>query len=92
MKGRKRAPGHEKDMAIEQDQAELRQVRYILMAYGTQFLGPQIEDITAALSSVTIECNSSALCLLLRGASIRKESGLRNAVECNTMGNTAMSV
>lgn len=79
-------------MTIEQDQAELRQDRYTLIAYGTRFLGPQIEDIIATFSSVTIECNSSALCLLLREASIRKESGLRNAVECNTMGNTAMSV
>lgn len=47
-------------MTIEQDQGELRQDRYTLRT-APQFLGPQIEDIIAALNSVTIECNSSTL-------------------------------
>ena len=63
MKGSKLATGHEKDVTIEQDQGELRQDRYTLRT-APQFLGPQIEDIIAALNSVTIECNSSTLCFL----------------------------
>ena len=60
LKGSKLATGHEKDVTIEQDQGELRQDRYTLRT-APQFLGPQIEDIIAALNSVTIECNSSTL-------------------------------
>lgn len=58
LKGSKLATGHEKDVTIEQDQGELRQDRYTLRT-APQFLGPQIEDIIAALNSVTIECNST---------------------------------
>ncbi|KAI0294410.1 phenylalanine ammonia-lyase [Russula brevipes] len=48
----------EKDVTIDQDQGELRQDRYPLRT-APQFLGPQIEDILAALNSITIECNST---------------------------------
>ncbi len=41
-----------------QDKYSLRQDRYPLRT-SPQFLGPQIEDILSALSSVTQECNSS---------------------------------
>jgi phenylalanine ammonia-lyase len=46
------------EVTIDQDQGELRQDRYPLRT-APQFLGPQIEDILAALNSISIECNSS---------------------------------
>ncbi|KAI9508550.1 phenylalanine ammonia-lyase [Russula earlei] len=52
------AVGDEKEVTIDQDQGELRQDRYPLRT-APQFLGPQIEDILAALNSVSIECNST---------------------------------
>ena len=53
------AVSDEKEVTIDQDQGELRQDRYALRT-APQFLGPQIEDIVAALNSIQIECNSSA--------------------------------
>jgi phenylalanine ammonia-lyase len=54
----KLAVNDEKEVTIDQDQGELRQDRYPLRT-APQFLGPQIEDILAALNSISIECNSS---------------------------------
>ncbi|KAF5380560.1 hypothetical protein D9615_004482 [Tricholomella constricta] len=48
----------EVEVGIHDDQYSLRQDRYPLRT-SPQFLGPQIEDILAALSSVTQECNST---------------------------------
>lgn len=52
------AVSDEKEVTIEEDQGELRQDRYPLRT-APQFLGPQIEDILAALNTITIECNST---------------------------------
>lgn len=52
------AVSDEKEVTIDEDEGELRQDRYPLRT-APQFLGPQIEDILAALNSVSIECNSS---------------------------------
>jgi phenylalanine ammonia-lyase len=52
------ATTHEDEVSIEEDQGMLRQDRYSLRT-APQFLGPQIEDLIAALESITIECNSS---------------------------------
>src|SRR5712671_5170185 len=52
------AVSDEKEVTIDQDEGELRQDRYPLRT-APQFLGPQIEDILAALKSISIECNSS---------------------------------
>ncbi|KAI0302375.1 phenylalanine ammonia-lyase [Multifurca ochricompacta] len=52
------AVSDEKEVTIDQDQGELRQDRYPLRT-APQFLGPQIEDILAALNSISIECNST---------------------------------
>jgi phenylalanine ammonia-lyase len=52
------AVSDEKEVTIDQDQGELRQDRYPLRT-APQFLGPQIEDILAAMSSIQIECNST---------------------------------
>lgn len=54
----------EKEVHIAEDVGELRQDRYPLRT-SAQFLGPQVEDILAALESVTIECNSSKHTLLI---------------------------
>jgi hypothetical protein len=45
-------------MTIDEDDGELRQDRYPLRT-APQFIGPQLEDILAALNTITIECNSS---------------------------------
>lgn len=58
LQGSKLASGHEEEVSINQDKYELRQDRYPLRT-SPQFLGPQIEDILAALASVTQECNST---------------------------------
>ncbi|KZV73970.1 phenylalanine ammonium lyase [Peniophora sp. CONT] len=50
--------GHEKDVSIDEDRGELRQDRYPLRT-APQFLGPQLEDISAALTTLTTECNST---------------------------------
>ncbi|KAH9956509.1 L-Aspartase-like protein [Russula dissimulans] len=52
------AVSDEKEVTIDQDQGELRQDRYPLRT-APQFLGPQIEDILAALNTISIECNST---------------------------------
>jgi phenylalanine ammonia-lyase len=49
---------HEKEVHISEDVGELRQDRYPLRT-APQFLGPQLEDIVAALQTLTIECNST---------------------------------
>lgn len=48
----------EEEKDITEDAGELRQDRYPLRT-SAQFLGPQIEDILSALTTVTLECNSS---------------------------------
>ncbi|KAG6832621.1 hypothetical protein H0H92_014457 [Tricholoma furcatifolium] len=48
----------EVEVGIHEDQYSLRQDRYPLRT-SPQFLGPQIEDILAALGAVTQECNST---------------------------------
>ncbi|KAF9012397.1 L-Aspartase-like protein [Cyathus striatus] len=48
----------EEEVSLEDDRYSLRQDRYPLRT-SPQFLGPQIEDILAALQSVTQECNST---------------------------------
>lgn len=52
------AVSDEKEVTIDEDDGELRQDRYPLRT-APQFLGPQIEDILAALNTITIECNST---------------------------------
>ncbi|EGO26247.1 hypothetical protein SERLADRAFT_447477 [Serpula lacrymans var. lacrymans S7.9] len=58
LQGSTLAQTHEEELTIEQDQGKLRQDRYSLRT-APQFLGPQVEDILAALSTVTQECNST---------------------------------
>jgi phenylalanine ammonia-lyase len=48
----------ESEVNIEEDEGTLRQDRYPLRT-APQFLGPQLEDIVAAVQSVTLECNST---------------------------------
>jgi phenylalanine ammonia-lyase len=48
----------ESEKTVDEDAGELRQDRYPLRT-AAQWLGPQIEDIMAAIASVTLECNSS---------------------------------
>ena len=50
----------EEEKHISDDMGELRQDRYPLRT-AARFLGPQVEDILSALSTLTIECNSSEL-------------------------------
>ncbi|EEB96863.1 hypothetical protein MPER_03924, partial [Moniliophthora perniciosa FA553] len=54
----KLAFGHEEEVSLQDDKYSLRQDRYPLRT-SPQFLGPQIEDILAALAAVTQECNST---------------------------------
>ncbi|KAF8070520.1 L-Aspartase-like protein [Lyophyllum atratum] len=58
LEGSKLAQLHEVEVGIHDDQYSLRQDRYPLRT-APQFLGPQIEDILAALTAVTQECNST---------------------------------
>jgi len=58
LEGSKLAETHEEEVSIEEDKHSLRQDRYPLRT-SPQFLGPQIEDILSALSTVTQECNST---------------------------------
>ncbi|KAF9529392.1 L-Aspartase-like protein [Crepidotus variabilis] len=58
LKGSKLAHMHEEEVNLKEDQYSLRQDRYPLRT-SPQFLGPQIEDIVAALTSITRECNST---------------------------------
>ncbi|RPD57798.1 phenylalanine ammonia-lyase [Lentinus tigrinus ALCF2SS1-7] len=48
----------EEEKHISADIGELRQDRYPLRT-SAQFLGPQVEDILSAFSTITIECNST---------------------------------
>ncbi|KAK0226016.1 L-Aspartase-like protein [Armillaria fumosa] len=58
LQGSKLATTHEEEVSINQDKYSLRQDRYPLRT-APQFLGPQIEDILSALSTVVQECNST---------------------------------
>ncbi|KAJ7287445.1 L-Aspartase-like protein [Mycena rebaudengoi] len=58
LEGSKFAVTHEEELSLEEDKYSLRQDRYPLRT-SPQFLGPQIEDILSALSTVTQECNST---------------------------------
>lgn len=49
---------HESEVALTDDRYTLRQDRYPLRT-APQFLGPQIEDLFAALKTLTQECNST---------------------------------
>ncbi|KNZ72834.1 Phenylalanine ammonia-lyase [Termitomyces sp. J132] len=58
LEGSKFAQLHDVEVGINDDQYSLRQDRYPLRT-SPQFLGPQLEDILAALVAVTQECNST---------------------------------
>ncbi|KAJ3568390.1 hypothetical protein NP233_g5747 [Leucocoprinus birnbaumii] len=58
LEGSRFAHAHEKDVALKDDQYTLRQDRYPLRT-APQFLGPQIEDLFASLTSLSQECNST---------------------------------
>lgn len=58
LQGSRLAQQHEEEVTLEDDRYSLRQDRYPLRT-SPQFLGPQIEDILAAQSAITQECNSS---------------------------------
>ena len=59
LKGSKFAvPPEEEEATIDSDSGVLRQDRYPLRT-APQFIGPQLEDILSALSTVTQELNSS---------------------------------
>ncbi|KAJ7644927.1 L-Aspartase-like protein [Roridomyces roridus] len=58
LEGSKLAETHEEEVSIYADKHSLRQDRYPIRT-SPQFLGPQIEDIMAAMSAVTQECNST---------------------------------
>ncbi|KAJ7647247.1 L-Aspartase-like protein [Roridomyces roridus] len=58
LEGSKFAQAHEEEIGLDEDKYSLRQDRYPLRT-SPQFLGPQVEDIMAALASVTQECNST---------------------------------
>lgn len=63
LQGSKLAQLEEEEVGLDQDRYSLRQDRYPLRT-APQFLGPQIEDISIALATVTQECNSSEpICL-----------------------------
>ena len=69
LSGSRLAAANEEECTIDDDAGELRQDRYPLRT-SAQFLGPQVEDILAALSTVTLECNSSTYCLIPTRASL----------------------
>ncbi|CAA7259131.1 unnamed protein product [Cyclocybe aegerita] len=58
LRGSKLAQLHEEEVTLEEDRYSLRQDRYPLRT-APQFLGPQIEDLLAALTAITQECNST---------------------------------
>ncbi|EAU91203.2 phenylalanine ammonium lyase [Coprinopsis cinerea okayama7 len=58
LQGSSLAQLHEEEVGLSQDKYNLRQDRYPLRT-SPQFLGPQVEDILAALSTVQLECNST---------------------------------
>jgi phenylalanine ammonia-lyase len=58
LEGSQFAQTKEEELSVGEDAGKLRQDRYALRT-SPQFLGPQIEDILAALASVTQECNST---------------------------------
>ncbi|KAF7296113.1 Phenylalanine ammonia-lyase [Mycena kentingensis (nom. inval.)] len=58
LEGSSFAESHEEEQGLEEDKHSLRQDRYPLRT-APQFLGPQIEDILAAFTAVTQECNST---------------------------------
>ncbi|KAK1230449.1 hypothetical protein PQX77_006459 [Marasmius sp. AFHP31] len=58
LEGSKFAHLGEEEVSLQDDKYSLRQDRYPLRT-SPQFIGPQIEDILAALGTVTQECNST---------------------------------
>ncbi|KXN85379.1 Phenylalanine ammonia-lyase [Leucoagaricus sp. SymC.cos] len=58
LEGSKFAHAHEKEVGLKDDRYTLRQDRYPLRT-APQFLGPQIEDLFSALTSLSQECNST---------------------------------
>lgn len=58
LEGSQFAQTEEKELSVGEDAGKLRQDRYSLRT-SPQFLGPQIEDILAALATLTQECNST---------------------------------
>ncbi|KAL0574963.1 transmembrane protein [Marasmius crinis-equi] len=58
LEGSKFAQLGEEEVLLQDDKYSLRQDRYPLRT-SPQFIGPQIEDILAALATVTQECNST---------------------------------
>ncbi|KAJ7072252.1 L-Aspartase-like protein [Mycena amicta] len=58
LEGSSLSKSREEEHSLEEDKYSLRQDRYPART-APQWLGPQIEDITAALSAVTKECNST---------------------------------
>ncbi|KAF9268922.1 phenylalanine ammonia-lyase [Marasmius fiardii PR-910] len=58
LEGSKLAHLGEEEVSLQDDKYLLRQDRYPLRT-SPQFIGPQIEDLLAALSTVTQECNST---------------------------------
>nr|WJQ78187.1 phenylalanine ammonia-lyase [Panus rudis] len=58
LSGSKLAITAEEEKHISEDVGELRQDRYPLRT-AAQFLGPQVEDILAALGTINLECNST---------------------------------
>ncbi|EIN12135.1 phenylalanine ammonia-lyase, partial [Punctularia strigosozonata HHB-11173 SS5] len=53
-----REGGGGEERTVEEDAGELRQDRYPLRT-AAQWLGPQMEDVMAAVASVALECNST---------------------------------
>ncbi|KAJ7594953.1 L-Aspartase-like protein, partial [Mycena floridula] len=49
---------HEEEVTIAEDKGHLRQDRYPLRT-APQFIGPQLEDLLASFSTLTLECNST---------------------------------
>jgi phenylalanine ammonia-lyase len=60
LNGSQLAQTHEEELRLDEDKGLLRQDRYPLRT-APQFIGPALEDILAALDTVTQECNSSEL-------------------------------
>ncbi|KAF9256984.1 phenylalanine ammonia-lyase [Marasmius fiardii PR-910] len=58
LEGSQFATVEEKEVTIEEDDGTLRQDRYSLRT-SPQFIGPQVEDLLASLTTITLECNST---------------------------------
>ncbi|KAF9033255.1 phenylalanine ammonia-lyase [Hymenopellis radicata] len=93
LQGTKLAETHEEEVSIMQDKYSLRQDRYPLRT-SPQFLGPQIEDILSALSSVTQECNSTTDNPLIDGETgeVHHGGNFQAMAISNAMEKTRLSV